>query len=174
MGQASIQALYGRLSDILGRKPVLLACVGFLILGDVLCSLPRNPRWLYACRALSGVGGGGISSLISIIVSDLVSLEDRGKYQGMLSGAIRLGSSAGPFMAASLLQKRDRAGTESWRWIFFMPPIVASVCVAAVIVALPLKPVVGSWREKLRQVDWMGLAAALVGMFCILVSAYDG
>ncbi|KAH7042042.1 major facilitator superfamily domain-containing protein, partial [Macrophomina phaseolina] len=59
MGQTAFQALYGRLSDIFGRKPVLLACIGFLILGDLLCAFAQTSTRLYVCRALSGVGGGG-------------------------------------------------------------------------------------------------------------------
>ncbi|KAK1255569.1 hypothetical protein MKX08_009564 [Trichoderma sp. CBMAI-0020] len=75
MGQAAFQPLYGRLSDIIGRKPVLMLSIGFLVIGDILCANSHSPAWLYACRAISGIGGGGISSIISIIVSDLWKLE---------------------------------------------------------------------------------------------------
>ncbi|KAL1629127.1 hypothetical protein SLS56_005570 [Neofusicoccum ribis] len=166
MGQTAFQVLYGRLSDIFGRKPILLACVGFLVAGDALCGFARTPAWLYACRALSGVGGGGISSLVQITVSDLVSLRDRGKYQGLLSGAIGLGASTGPFVAAGLL----RTGGEGWRWIFWVPPILAAACAVVMWVYLPLKPMGGSWREKVRKIDWFGLGAAVVGMLFVLVS----
>jgi MFS family permease len=161
MGQTAFQVLYGRLSDIFGRKPILLGCVGFLVLGDILCGFAQNVTWLYVCRALSGIGGGGISSLVQITVSDLVSLKDRGKYQGMLSGAIGLGSSTGPFIAASML-RRDSNG---WRWIFWLPPILAAACALLMWICLPLKPVEGSWQDKLRKIDWFGLAAA-VAVYC--------
>ncbi|KAJ0383341.1 hypothetical protein COL922a_010680 [Colletotrichum nupharicola] len=113
MGQTAFQSLYGRLSDIFGRKPVLLVCIGFLVGGDLLCGFARTPLWLYVCRALSGVGGGGISSLVQITVIDLVSLKDRGKYQGMLSASIGLGASTGPFIAASMLRKGETGGVEA-------------------------------------------------------------
>ena len=167
MGQTAFQALYGRLSDIFGRKPVLLVCVGFLVLGDLLCGFAQNVRWLYVCRALSGVGGGGISSLVQITVSDLVSLKDRGKYQGMLSGAIGLGASTGPFIAGSMLRSDDRDG---WRWIFWVPPILAAACMVVMWICLPLKPVTGSWRDKLRKIDWFGLCAAVASVLFLLVS----
>jgi MFS family permease len=172
MGQTAFQALYGRLSDIFGRKPVLLVSIGFLILGDVLCGFARNVTWLYVCRALSGVGGGGISSLVQITVSDLVSLRDRGKYQGMLSGAIGLGASTGPFIAASVL---DRGGDdeESWRWIFWIPPILAAACMVVMWIYLPLKPVTGSWRAKIGKIDWSGLCAAVAAILFLLVSDHD-
>ncbi|TVY27457.1 putative transporter [Lachnellula hyalina] len=170
MGQTAFQVLYGRLSDIFGRKPVLVTCVGFLILGDLLCGFAQTATWLYVCRALSGIGGGGISSLVAITVSDLVSMKDRGKYQGMLSGAIGLGSSTGPFIAASMLGR----GREGWRWIFWVPPILAAACVLVMWRFLPLKPVTGSWQNKLRKIDWAGLAVAVVGMLFLLIPINSG
>lgn len=167
MGQTAFQVLYGRLSDIFGRKPILFTCVGFLILGDLLCGFAKTATWLYVCRALSGVGGGGISSLVQITVSDLVSLKDRGKYQGLLSGAIGLGSSAGPFIAASML----RNGKAGWRWIFWVPPILAAACVVLMWMSLPLKTVAGSWQDKLRKIDWFGLGVAVAGMLFLLVGS---
>lgn len=167
MGQTSFQVLYGRLSDIFGRKPVLMISVGFLVFGDTLCGFAQNSTWLYICRALSGIGGGGISSLVQIVVSDLVSMKDRGKYQGLLNGAIGLGSSAGPFIAASLL--RDSV-SEGWRWIFWVPPILASICAVLMWRFLPLKAVSGSWKEKLGKIDWSGLGVAVFGMVFFLVN----
>jgi MFS family permease len=73
------QVLYGRLSDILGRKAVFLSGVGLLALGDLLCSFAKTGPQLYAFRAISGVGQGGITALTMMIVSDVVSLENRGK-----------------------------------------------------------------------------------------------
>ncbi|RYO88073.1 hypothetical protein DL762_003958 [Monosporascus cannonballus] len=104
LGQTAIQPLSGRLSDIAGRKPVLLASVGCIVVGGLLAGFARSPAWLYAARALNGVGGGGVSSLVSIVVSALVSLRDRGKYQGLISAAIGTGAAAGPFVAAGLVR----------------------------------------------------------------------
>ncbi|KAH8893895.1 MFS general substrate transporter [Thozetella sp. PMI_491] len=171
MGQTAFQPLYGRLSDIFGRKPILLLSVGFLIVGDVLCGFARTPTWLYVCRALSGVGGGGISSLVQITVSDLVSLKDRGKYQGMLSASIGMGAGTGPFIAAGLL---SRQGDEGWRWIFWVPPILAATCLAATWVYLPLRRVEGSWGEKLQKIDWFGLCAVVAAVVFFLIPINSG
>ncbi|KAJ5682720.1 hypothetical protein N7462_005885 [Penicillium macrosclerotiorum] len=171
MGQTAFQALYGRLSDIFGRKPVLLLSVGFLVLGDVLCGFAKNVTWLYVCRAISGIGGGGISSLVQITVSDLVSLKDRGKYQGMLSAAIGLGASTGPFIAAGMISTNDGEG---WRWIFWIPPILAATCMAVMWICLPLKPVTGSWAEKMKKIDWLGLLTAIAGVLFLLIPINSG
>lgn len=73
------QVLYGRLSDIMGRKVVFLTAVGLLALGDLLCSFAKTGPQLYAFRGISGVGNGGITALSMMIVSDIVTLENRGK-----------------------------------------------------------------------------------------------
>jgi MFS family permease len=166
MGQAACQPLYGRLSDVFGRKPVLMMSLLFIVLGGILCGFAQTPTWLYVCRALSGVGGGGVSSVVQIVVSDLVSMRDRGKYQGLLSVAIGLGSCTGPFIAAEML----RRGGEAWRWIFWVPPILASTCLVFMWFLLPLKPVTGSWGEKLRKIDWFGLVVIVTAMVFLLVS----
>lgn len=74
------QVLYGRMSDIVGRKIVFLACVGLLVLGDLLCGFAKTGPQLYAFRGIAGVGNGGIAALAMIIVSDTVTLERRGRY----------------------------------------------------------------------------------------------
>lgn len=73
------QVLYGRLSDIVGRKVVFLSAVGLLALGDILCSFAKTGPQLYAFRGISVVGNGGITALAMIIVSNIVTLENRGK-----------------------------------------------------------------------------------------------
>jgi MFS family permease len=73
------QVLYGRISDIYGRKIVLLVCIGLLTIGDLLCGFAKTGPQLYAFRGIAGVGNGGIAALSMIIVSDTVSLERRGR-----------------------------------------------------------------------------------------------
>ncbi|KAJ6014137.1 Major facilitator superfamily domain general substrate transporter [Penicillium herquei] len=152
LGQTTFQPLYGRVSDISGRKPVLLISLGCIMVGDLLSGWAQSPVWLYVTRAVSGVGAGGISSLVSIIVSDLVSLRERGKYQGFVSIAIGAGAVTGPFLAAGVIAR----GHDGWRWAFWVPSILAFTCMFLLLFLLPLKPVTGSWRSKVRQIDWSG------------------
>ncbi|OTA57961.1 MFS general substrate transporter [Hypoxylon sp. EC38] len=170
MGQTAFQPLYGRFSDIFGRKVVLMACIGFLIGGDLLCGFAQNYIWLYVCRAISGIGGGGINSLVQITASDLVSLRDRGKYQGILSCATGLGASTGPFIAAAIMTN----SSNGWRWIFWVPPILATVCVALTWVWLPLKPVTGRWSEKIQKIDWLGLFTVVIGVLFLIIAINSG
>ena len=167
LGQTTFQPLYGRISDIAGRKPILLASVSCIVLGDLLCGWAQTPLWLYVSRALTGIGGGGISSLVAIIVSDLVSLKERGKYQGMISIAIGVGAITGPFVAAGLVRK----GSDCWRWVFWVPSILASTCFVMLLFLLPLKPVTGNWKEKVKKIDWIGVGASVTGIVLVLVRA---
>ncbi|KAI1389241.1 MFS general substrate transporter [Hypoxylon trugodes] len=170
MGQTAFQPLYGRLSDIFGRKVVLITSICSLIIGDLLCGFAQNPIWLYTCRSLSGIGGGGINSLVQITASDLVSLRDRGKYQGILSAGVGLGAATGPFIAAAIMQNT----TDGWRWIFRVPPILATACAAVMWFSLPLKPVTGSWSEKVRKIDWCGLFLGVTGVLFLIIPINSG
>lgn len=169
LGQTVFQPLYGRLSDIVGRKPILLVSVTCIIVGGILCGFAQTPSWLYAARALSGIGGGGISSCVAIIVSDLVSLRERGKYQGMISLAIGSGAVAGPFIAASLVRYPD-----GWRFTFWVPAILAGLSLVLLLLLLPLKPVAGRWQDKVKKIDWLGIAASVAGIVLLLVPISSG
>ncbi|KAF5244834.1 hypothetical protein FANTH_7601 [Fusarium anthophilum] len=170
LGQLSFQPLYGRISDITGRKPVLLFSMGCIVIGGVLCGFARTPVWLYVCRTISGIGGGGISSSVAIIVSDLVSLRSRGKYQGFISLAIGIGAASGPFVAAGLIQLT----TDGWRWAFWVPSMMGAVCFVLLLLLLPLKPVSGSLKEKARKIDWMGVMASIAGIVLTVMAINSG
>jgi MFS family permease len=79
IANTSFQVLYGRVSDILGRKSLLLACLGLLGFGDLLCGFAQTGPQLYAFRGISGLANGGIMALVMMIVSDVTTLEQRGK-----------------------------------------------------------------------------------------------
>jgi len=80
----TFQLIWGRLSDIFGRKIILMTCLTIFMVGDLLCGFSRTAIQLYIFRAIAGIGGGGINSLCMIIVSDIVSLKDRGKVRAVL------------------------------------------------------------------------------------------
>ncbi|KAJ5928916.1 hypothetical protein N7466_007872 [Penicillium verhagenii] len=170
LGQAIFQPLYGRISDISGRKPVLLVSVACIMLGNFLSGWAKTPAWLYVSRAISGIGAGGISSLVSIIISDLVSLKERGKYQGFVSISIGGGAVTGPFLAASLIQK----GPHGWRWTFWVPSILALISVFFLLLLLPLEKVGESWRRKVKQIDWFGVLLSTMGITFLLIPISSG
>ena len=83
IASTAFQLINGRLSDIFGRKNLLLISLMLMALGDLGCGFAQSSVQLFVLRAIAGIGGGGINSLVMIIVSDITTLQNRGKYQGM-------------------------------------------------------------------------------------------
>ncbi|GAA5850102.1 hypothetical protein JCM8547_001011 [Rhodosporidiobolus lusitaniae] len=168
LANTSFQIVTSRLSDIFGRKAVLLGSLFLFVLGDLLCGFAQSGVWLYACRGIAGIGGGGINSLSMIIVSDVVSVRDRGKYQGLLGIAIALGSAVGPFLGGVFAQY------VTWRWTFWITPPMGVVTMLIIWFLLPLKHVTGDFTTKLKQMDWVGTVLALAMTVCFLVPLAGG
>jgi Na+/melibiose symporter-like transporter len=82
IASTAFQLINGRLSDIFGRKNLLLICLALMGLGDLGCGFAKTGVQLFVLRSIAGIGGGGINSLVMIIVSDITTLQNRGKYQG--------------------------------------------------------------------------------------------
>ncbi|KAF9218222.1 MFS general substrate transporter, partial [Gyrodon lividus] len=76
--------LYGKLSNMFGRKPILYSSIITFLFGSALCGAAQSMTWLIVCRAVQGVGGGGIIQLVIITISDIVPLQDRGRYGGLI------------------------------------------------------------------------------------------
>ncbi|KAF8440003.1 major facilitator superfamily-domain-containing protein [Boletus edulis BED1] len=159
----SFQPLYGRFSDIFGRKPALCVAMGVYVLGSMAAGFSTSIIQLIIFRGFAGAGGGGIQSMAQIIVSDIVSLRDRGKYQGIISGAIALGYAIGPPIGGALAQR------VTWRWCFWVTLPISLFAICVVYFVLPLKQVEGNAKEKLMAVDYLGTVLTLIGFVLILL-----
>ncbi|KAE8138310.1 major facilitator superfamily domain-containing protein [Aspergillus pseudotamarii] len=160
--------LYGRLSDIFGRKIVYLSALALLCIADLLCGLSQDAPMFYVFRGLAGVAGGGISSLTNIIVSDIVTLEQRGKYQGILGASLGLGNVIGPFLAAAFIMKA------TWRAFFWL---LAPLSVCSMVVGYFLMPDntrKASFRKNLGRIDYYGVIASSIGVIFLLIPISGG
>ncbi|KAL4960096.1 major facilitator superfamily domain-containing protein [Aspergillus stella-maris] len=131
LGVCVAQPMYGKLSDIFGRKPLLLWSYFFLALGCVVCGLAADMWIVILGRALSGVGGAGVMTMSSIIITDIVSKREVAKWRSFINISMTLGRSIGGPAGGVLTD------TIGWRWAFLLQaPLLA---VAALLVTIQLK-----------------------------------
>jgi MFS family permease len=168
IGNTMFAVLYGRLSDIFGRKAVYMSALALLSFTDLFCGLSQNSPMFYVSRGLTGIAGGGINSLTNIIVSDIVTLRDRGKYQGILGSCIGIGSSIGPLISATFVQRA------TWRGLFFLvSPLAAINCVIAWYL-LPNKMPMGSIKKNFSKIDFYGVISSSIAIILLLIPISGG
>ncbi|KAF8313424.1 vacuolar amino acid permease [Clavulina sp. PMI_390] len=158
--------LYGRLADILGRKGAMLVGLTFFGVGTLFCGLANSMISLIVARAIAGMGGGGIMTVSSVAVSDLVPLKRRGLYQGLANVLFGLGSGLGGPVGGFM---NDTFG---WRWAFLVQMPVLAISIILVIikanVPYPMKPT--TFRQKLARIDWLGSLTLVAFVGCFLVA----
>lgn len=171
IGNTTFQMLYGRLSDLFGRKAVYLGAVALLAGADLGCGLVHTPAAFYICRALAGIGGGGITNLSMIIVSDVVTLEQRGKYQGIIGAMVGLGNVGGPFLAAALIER-----AHDWRAFFYMLAPLAALTGVLAFFLLPPSATQGRapWRDSVKKIDYWGMLSSSVAVVFLLIPISGG
>ncbi|KAI0425416.1 major facilitator superfamily domain-containing protein [Xylaria sp. FL1042] len=159
------QLLYGRLSDIWSRKVILLIGIAIFFIGSLASSLANTVTQLIVFRALTGIGGGGLMTVAQLIVSDVVPLRERGKYQGILGAVVAIANGIGPVIGGAL----SSASKEGWRNIFRLSLPLSALTTLCVIFFMPLKKVEGDWKLKLKAVDFIGIALTLAGTTIFLL-----
>ncbi|KAI1315105.1 hypothetical protein EDD11_001295 [Mortierella claussenii] len=164
----AMQPLYGKLSDIFGRKNTMLVAIFFFLLGSLICGAAPTIIVLVIGRGIAGLGAGGMISLTMIIISDVVSLRERGKYQGIIGSMFGISAVVGPLLGGVLAEK------SSWRWAFYLNLPIGVVSTTAMVFILKLPTVVGTRREKLNRVDFLGSFTIVIGIICVLLSTNWG
>ncbi|KJA21585.1 hypothetical protein HYPSUDRAFT_67708 [Hypholoma sublateritium FD-334 SS-4] len=165
----SFQPLYGKLSDIFGRKSCLLFAYCIFATGCLLCGLSRNMTELVASRAFAGIGGGGMQTIVSIIMSDVVPLRQRGTWQGVLNIVFATGNTVGASLGGYL------ADTIGWRWSFLIQVPITLIAILAVSLSLHLPKVEsGDFVAKLKRVDFGGAISLVLTVFFLLFALDRG
>lgn len=156
--------LYGKLSDMYGRRRLFIVSITVFLGASLLCGLAQTMNQLIAFRALQGLGAGGLLTLSQTVIGDLVSPRERGRYQGLFTGAFAVSSVAGPVLGGVLTT------TFSWRWVFLVNLPVGAVALVLIIVGLP-----ASRRGARHEVDYAGaLLLALSTASVLLLLSWGG
>jgi EmrB/QacA subfamily drug resistance transporter len=124
LASTTTMPIYGKLSDIFGRRPVFLVAMALFLTGSVLCAQSQSMGQLIAFRALQGLGAGGLMPLAFIIIGDMFSFAQRARMQGLFSGVWGVASIVGPLLGGFLVDNI------SWHWVFYVnlaPGILATL-----------------------------------------------
>jgi EmrB/QacA subfamily drug resistance transporter len=169
VAQAVTTPLYGKLSDIYGRKPFYLFAISLFVVGSTLCAYSQSMYELAAFRALQGLGAGGLTTLGLTIIADLVPARSRPKIQGLFLGVYGMSSVFGPLLGGLLAGQSEIFGVTGWRWVFLVntPTGIAALFVVSKVLKLP-------HERKERTIDWWGAAILPLVVIPILTVAEQG
>ncbi len=178
-------ALYGRLADVYGRKPMLLLSIGLFLAGSLACALSQSMLQLVLARALQGAGGGGLMTLTMLTVASMFPLQERGRYQSLLGAVYGVATMFGPLTGGWLTEHL------SWHWAFGLNVPLALLAFAVLARTLPhqatgprtpidhlgallltgalCSALLMTQHERLQLPGW--LSAAVLGTACVLCTA---
>ena len=157
--------LYGKLSDLYGRRQIFFVSMALFLGGSILSGLSGNMEQLIAFRALQGLGAGGLMPLAFIMIGDMLSFEQRARMQGLFSGVWGFASIVGPLLGGFLVDKL------SWHWVFFvniLPALLATLLVGF------------GWRDRERApgatrpaIDYGGVVLLTAGVIALLLGLFE-
>ncbi|KAK0524111.1 hypothetical protein OC842_005932 [Tilletia horrida] len=149
--QTAFQPLYGRASDIFGRKAATLFASAIFLIGSLLCGLAGSFWQLCAARAIAGIGGGGLTTMATIVTSDLVSIKARGTWQGLGNLVYAAGAAFGGPLGGLLAD-----GGLGWRMAFLIQVPLCAIHFGVVSYKVDIPAGPGSVVEKLKRIDYLG------------------
>ncbi|WP_049976582.1 MDR family MFS transporter [Curtobacterium sp. B8] len=164
--------IYGKLSDIFGRRPLYIFGIVVFILGAVLSSMSTSMIMLAGFRAVQGIGAGALMSLPLAIMGDILAPRERAKYQGYFLAVFGISSVIGPLIGGLLAGSSEILWITGWRWVLLINVPIGIAALIMVIVFLHLPKVHGGSDKPV--VDWWGATAVIVTLVPLLLVAEQG
>ncbi|MFB7874685.1 MFS transporter [Nocardia sp. NPDC056064] len=161
--------LYGKLADIYGRKPFYLIAIAVFVIGSAACCFATTMYQLAGCRALQGIGAGGLMSLAFTIVGDIVPARERVRYQGYFLMVFGIATVLGPVVGGFLSGYESLGGIEGWRWVFLVNVPVGVIAFLVVAKVLNVAHV-----RRPSRIDWFGAMTLVIGVVPLLIVAEQG
>ncbi len=159
------QPLYGKMSDLYGRKKIFMLSIVLFLAGSMLCGLSQNLTQLIGFRALQGLGAGGLMSLAMAIIGDMIPPRERGKYTGAFGIVFGLGSVLGPFIGGFLTDPHAFLWwSTNWRWVFYINLPLGLLALAVIEKVLHLPK-----NLHKHKIDYAGAALMVGGVSSLLL-----
>jgi len=157
--------LYGKISDLYGRRPVFQFAIVTFLIGSFAAGAATSMNQLIAFRAIQGLGAGGLMALTFVIIGDIVSPRDRGKYQGYFGGVWGLSSVAGPLLGGFFSDHHHIFGVAGWRWIFYINLPFGLAALVITTASLHIPKVV-----KKHKIDYLGAFLMVLSVSALLLA----
>ncbi|MFB4212099.1 MDR family MFS transporter [Shouchella sp. JSM 1781072] len=149
--------IYGKLSDMYGRKRFFLFGLIVFLIGSILCGLADSMNQLIAFRVIQGIGGGALMPIAFTIIFDIFPPEKRGKMTGLIGAVFGVSSVFGPLMGAFITE------TLSWHWIFYI-----NVPIGAVALYLIGRHYKETLETRKQRIDWLGASTLVIAVVCLM------
>ncbi|PWY92763.1 hypothetical protein BO70DRAFT_425431 [Aspergillus heteromorphus CBS 117.55] len=150
LANAACVPLWGKISDVWGRKRMILIANFLFLVGSLVCALAINLPMIIAGRAVQGAGGGGIIVLANICVSDLFSVRDRPMYYGLFGSTWAIAGALGPIVGGAFTTD------VTWRWCFYLNLPIGGISLVILIFFLKIESSQVPFLAGIRSIDWLG------------------
>jgi EmrB/QacA subfamily drug resistance transporter len=157
--------LYGKISDLYGRRPVFQFAIITFLIGSLLAGASQNMTQLIFTRALQGLGAGGLMALTFVIIGDIVAPRERGKYQGYFGAVWGLSSVAGPLLGGFFSDNATILGISGWRWIFYinLPFGILALIITSAVLHIPKV-------KREHKIDYLGALLLVLAVSSVLLA----
>ena len=161
--------IYGKLSDIFGRRPLFIIAIVIFLVGSVAAGFANSMYMLAVFRALQGLGAGGLMALPLAIMGDILAPRERAKYQGYFLAVFGISSVVGPLIGGLLSGTPEILFVTGWRWVFLINAPIGVIALAIVLRFLHIPH-----NRRPVRIDWWGAATVVLALVPLLLVAEKG